>query len=102
MFPKAGPIPINSTSPIIPAILAAMTTLTPQITKTSRIIVQIIQQSKGHYNQFQIFLQVVPEVIFQKSYYSLIDLISSLANSSAVLIIGTYIGSALTFIANLK
>ena len=47
MFPKAGPIPINSTSPIIPAILAAITTLTPQITKTKRIQVQIIPTNDG-------------------------------------------------------
>ena len=47
MFPNAGPIPINSTSPIIPAILAAITTLTPQITKTKRIQVQIIPTNDG-------------------------------------------------------
>jgi hypothetical protein len=44
MFPNAGPIPINSTSPIIPAILAAITT---QITKTKRIQVQIIPTNDG-------------------------------------------------------
>ena len=47
MLPKAGPTPINSTSPIIPAILAAITTLTPQITKTKRIHVQITPTNEG-------------------------------------------------------
>ena len=47
ILPNAGPIPINSTRPIIPAILAAITTLTPQTTKTSRIIVQIIPTVDG-------------------------------------------------------
>ena len=47
ILPKAGPIPINSTSPIMPAILAAITTLTPQITKISKITVQIIPTVDG-------------------------------------------------------
>ena len=38
---------INSTSPIMPAILAAITTLTPQITKISKITVQIIPTVDG-------------------------------------------------------
>ena len=47
MFPNAGHIPINYTNPIIPAILAAKTTLTPEKTKTSNIIVQIIPTREG-------------------------------------------------------
>jgi len=41
MLPRAGPTPISSTSPIIPARLAAKTTLTPDNTRISKIPVQI-------------------------------------------------------------
>ena len=47
IFPKAGPKPINSTNPIIPAILAAKTTLTPENTSISNITVQIIPTVDG-------------------------------------------------------
>ena len=47
MLARAGPTPINSTNPIIPAILAANTTLTPETTKISKIIVQIIPTVVG-------------------------------------------------------
>jgi hypothetical protein len=40
-FPRAGPTPMSSTSPIIPAKLAAKTTLTPDNTKKRRMPVQI-------------------------------------------------------------
>ena len=82
--------------------LAAITTLTPLKTKISKITVQIIPTVEGSLYPIPKNLLAVLEVIFQNSYYSLIELISSLANCSGVLIIGTYMGSLSTLIANLK
>ena len=70
--------------------------------KLVKLLCKLFLRSKGHYIQYQKNLLAVLEVIFQNSYYSLIELISSLANSSGVLIIGTYMGSLSTLIANLK